>query len=496
MYEEKLARPDWAPRDGHRSSPACSTAARRSSSRSSNAGFTDPQTIILAYFQASLLVDHIVDTYGDDGLHKLLRAYGEGLDTDAAMQAGARHRPRRLAGGVRSDARGDVRRAARGAQGARGRDGEDAARRTEGATPRSTEGNYIGADGARRGAAQAGDLDEADGRPSRRPRPSCRWSTGDDSPNAQIADDRAAEERHARARSRRSQALVTSDFNNIDAARQLAALMRESGVTDPAQAAAGLSARSWTSIRSMPRRTRRLAGCSMQHEHRPMPRRAVQGRGRAETGRPGVGLHRSGRELLQERQARGSAQADAGGARNRAELRARAGPAAKLPRRVRDTTVRAGCWHRAVACSALFTLVPSLQPTVDAQLPAVADDRFAGLQWRFVRIKYHYVDRRHARMQQDFYGEPWLIDGPAAEQNLSRRIKTATVDRRPGSDRADARRSAALHLSVDLLRRAGQPDTHRRATRRSLREFLLRGGTALFDDFHGPFEWEHFAGRR
>ena len=26
-----------------------------------------------------------------------------------------------------------------------------------------------------------------------------------------------------------------------------------------------------------------------------------------------------------------------------------------------------------------------------------------------------------------------------------------------------------------------------------LREFLLRGGTATFDDFHGPYEWDNFA---
>ena len=26
-----------------------------------------------------------------------------------------------------------------------------------------------------------------------------------------------------------------------------------------------------------------------------------------------------------------------------------------------------------------------------------------------------------------------------------------------------------------------------------LREFLLRGGTAMFDDFHGPIEWDNFA---
>ena len=28
---------------------------------------------------------------------------------------------------------------------------------------------------------------------------------------------------------------------------------------------------------------------------------------------------------------------------------------------------------------------------------------------------------------------------------------------------------------------------------RILREFLLRGGTLTFDDFHGPFEWDHMA---
>ncbi len=44
----------------------------------------------------------------------------------------------------------------------------------------------------------------------------------------------------------------------------------------------------------------------------------------------------------------------------------------------------------------LFAIAPILQPRVVAQLPSVADDRFAGLQWRFVRIKYHYVTERHA----------------------------------------------------------------------------------------------------
>jgi uncharacterized protein DUF4159 len=138
-----------------------------------------------------------------------------------------------------------------------------------------------------------------------------------------------------------------------------------------------------------------------------------------------------------------------------------------------------------------FTLVPVLQPRVDAQLPVAADDRFAGLQWRFVRIKYHYVTEG-TRVQQEFYGEPWLIDGPAAEQNLSRRLKTATA----------IQVEDPIVLTLDDPRLFTYPWIYfvepgnlrlSDGDARTLREFLLRGGTAMFDDFHGPYEWEHFA---
>ena len=52
---------------------------------------------------------------------------------------------------------------------------------------------------------------------------------------------------------------------------------------------------------------------------------------------------------------------------------------------------------------AAFTLVPVLQPSLDAELPAARDDRYAGLQWRFVRIKYHHMFEGN-RVPQDFYG--------------------------------------------------------------------------------------------
>jgi hypothetical protein len=144
-----------------------------------------------------------------------------------------------------------------------------------------------------------------------------------------------------------------------------------------------------------------------------------------------------------------------------------------------------------VFVTALLTLVPVAHPSVDAQLPDAPDDRFAGLQWRFVRIKYHYTTE-NTGISQDFYGEPWYIDGPAAEQNLSRRLKTATA----------IQVEDPIILSLDDPRLFTYPwiyivePGNLKLTNEdvaTLREFLLRGGTLTFDDFHGPIEWDHMA---
>ena len=52
--------------------------------RDLNAGFTRPDTISLAYYQASLLVDHIVATKGQQALNALVRSYAEGSRTQLA----------------------------------------------------------------------------------------------------------------------------------------------------------------------------------------------------------------------------------------------------------------------------------------------------------------------------------------------------------------------------------------------------------------------------
>jgi tetratricopeptide (TPR) repeat protein len=50
--------------------------------------FKRPESLALAYFEASLVVEHLVAEHGEAGLSALLRAYGEGLsDTEAFVRA-------------------------------------------------------------------------------------------------------------------------------------------------------------------------------------------------------------------------------------------------------------------------------------------------------------------------------------------------------------------------------------------------------------------------
>lgn len=144
---------------------------------------------------------------------------------------------------------------------------------------------------------------------------------------------------------------------------------------------------------------------------------------------------------------------------------------------------------RAVSAVVLLVLVPLLQPRATAQLPDTPDDRLAGLEWRFVRIKYPYSSAALGATLE-FYGEPWAIDAPAAEQNLSRRLATAST----------IHVESPIVLDLDDPRLFTFPWIYmvepgnlklRESDLPILREFLLRGGTLTFDDFHGPIEWDH-----
>ncbi len=118
-------------------------------------------------------------------------------------------------------------------------------------------------------------------------------------------------------------------------------------------------------------------------------------------------------------------------------------------------------------------------------------DGLTGLEWRFVRIRYDTPPAQLAEFKRIYRVDPWEVDAPVAEQNLSRRMARVTS--------LQVNEPIVLELSdeaiwehpwiyivepANLMLSDAEVET--------LREFLLRGGTATFDDFHGPQEWELF----
>jgi tetratricopeptide (TPR) repeat protein len=84
-YEETRARPEW-----FRNMTVPFVRAMESGEviklRELNSGFQDPRTISLAYYQASVLVEHIVQKFGDEALRAFVASFAEGIDTETAIQ--------------------------------------------------------------------------------------------------------------------------------------------------------------------------------------------------------------------------------------------------------------------------------------------------------------------------------------------------------------------------------------------------------------------------
>ena len=50
-----------------------------------DSGFTRSESISLAYFHASVVVEHLIEIYGLESLRTLIRAYGDGIETEEAL---------------------------------------------------------------------------------------------------------------------------------------------------------------------------------------------------------------------------------------------------------------------------------------------------------------------------------------------------------------------------------------------------------------------------
>ncbi len=232
-YEEKIARPDWA-RGMDVEFAARLNRGETLKLENLNSAFRDGRTIGLAYFQASLLVEHIVATYGDEGLHTLLKAYGQGLETNAAMRAalGEDLGQMQAAFDRRMEEKyGKIRAALKEPP-------QDVN------LPRmpldelkayvaKNEGNYIAQMALGVQLRKGGDFEGAVAA-FRTAAALVPIAGGDDSPHALLADI-AMQRRDNSGAIEALQGLVNVDFNNIDAARRLARLLRDTGVTDVAR---------------------------------------------------------------------------------------------------------------------------------------------------------------------------------------------------------------------------------------------------------------------
>ncbi len=233
VYEETLARPEWG-RGQDVEFAQMLNQGTVLKLKDLNSGFMDPRMISMAYFQASLLVEHLVATYGDTGLHKLLRAYGDGVDTETALKSAMNTDFDALQVGFDAfiDRRfGGLRKALVAPE-----KGVDLQRMAVPGLKEYVEKNpdsFIGhmtlGTALRRSGAQDDAIPVFEKAAALVP-----FAIGPTGPQAQIAQIALQKKDTARA-IRALREVIRYDYDNVDGARQLSELLTESGVKEAAQ---------------------------------------------------------------------------------------------------------------------------------------------------------------------------------------------------------------------------------------------------------------------
>jgi tetratricopeptide (TPR) repeat protein len=85
VFEERRARPEWG-RETELPYAQALNDDKLLKLESIQDGLSNPELTSVTYHQASYVVEHLIDTYGEPKFWQLLRAYGRGLDTDAAFK--------------------------------------------------------------------------------------------------------------------------------------------------------------------------------------------------------------------------------------------------------------------------------------------------------------------------------------------------------------------------------------------------------------------------
>jgi tetratricopeptide (TPR) repeat protein len=85
VFEERRARPEWG-REMDITFAQALGEGKLLKLANLDSGFADPRQISLSYYQSSLVVEHLVATYGEPQFHAFVRSYGKGIETDAAVK--------------------------------------------------------------------------------------------------------------------------------------------------------------------------------------------------------------------------------------------------------------------------------------------------------------------------------------------------------------------------------------------------------------------------
>lgn len=224
VYEEMVQRPEWG-RDMETTFARAMDRGKVLKLKDLNAGFTRPDTISLAYYEASLLVEHIVRLKGQDALKALVRSYADGIDTDAALTRTLNTSLEELQGSfdkALEDKFGAMRRALHEADKPVDAGSLDALKAAAAAKP----DNYIAQLAYGQALAAAGD--RAAYAPLERAAALVPSAIGPESPHALMAA--LAEKLNDRPRAiKEYEALIGADHTNVEAARKMWTLAEAAG---------------------------------------------------------------------------------------------------------------------------------------------------------------------------------------------------------------------------------------------------------------------------
>ena len=233
-YEETVARPGRWGRAGDLMFANLMNRGETIKLKELNTAFQNPQLIGVGYYQASLVVSHIVDRFGHDGLRRLVAIHAKGLDDEAGLKAALNidFDDLQATFDKAMEARfGAVRAALKPPSG----DAEllkmpvDALKALAEKNPDSfpvhmvlgtSLRRYNDFDGALKAFARASEL--------------VPMATGDDNPYQQIAEISIERKDVPRAIAAYEE-LMKHDFDNVEVARELVKVYREAKITDPAR---------------------------------------------------------------------------------------------------------------------------------------------------------------------------------------------------------------------------------------------------------------------